>query len=356
MKEILIAFAGLSMLVFGCSVEEAPPLEHLTIHEKPDQRIELRLHWTVNGHRDDGMVADMMLYISRSKDMTDATLDERLSQLTPSYFDFYGNHRIIPSSRYLFHAYRFYVGAAYHGLTDPNADVDFPMNITYTIDVVDQKTGDILHSMEGAMAIQHHTSGTTRIEYLYTMDVIENEPETDYRNYSFRQLAEPITIIRNSDAQYTDTFSTEANLYVELLWTVNGKTPGYSSADLDLFLHDTNDANITSYDDFHAWSLSGDSYEGFRIDPDNAYFSNGIPEKLGLSFYDIAASETPATIEYLYRIYAYDGTIKRYTIRGQFECPPTTPHPNTYYFHAEIIRNGSTYTVVPLNTPLVWQP
>jgi hypothetical protein len=355
-RAYLVFLTSLLAVLSSCSVDEAPELDHTLIYEKADEHIELRLRWKANGKADEGMLTDVMLYISRSKDMDNAALDESLGQLTISYPDYYGHERIVPSNRYLFDAYRFYVGVAYHGLASANAPVSFPLTLDYVIDIVNQKTGDTLRSIEKSMVIASNEPNKTRIAYVYSLDVIENEPETEFRNYSFRELEQPITISRESDVQLTNTFSTEKNLYADLIWKVNGEVKAYRNIDLDLFLHDTNNTNVVNFDDLDDYSSSEDSYEGIMIAPDNNYFKDGIPEKLGFYLFDNINASTPATVEFMYTLYSIDGKIKRCRVSGSFVTPPVEANNGTFYFHANITKNGNTYTVIPLSPALTWTP
>ncbi len=345
----------IATLLCACSVDDDIDLGRILIYEKSDDQIDLTLSWKINGEDDDGMLADMMLYISRSADMSDAAISPLLGNLTISYPDYYGNQLIFPSNRYMFDAYRFYLGVGFHGITSPDLAVNYPIRIDYTIIVSSRKTGQELHRIEKTMTVEQADAGQTVAEYPYTIDVIENEPETDHRNYSFRELEKPVRLVRENDVQKTQTFAADKNLYADLTWWVNGEFKGYRKIDLDLFIHDTGNTNIESFADLDDMSASEDSYEGIRIAPENTYFKDGIPEKLGFYFFDNVSGE-PATVKYLYTFYAIDGKIKRHFVEGTFTTPPVLPNQGTFYFHINIVKNGDVYEVSELPEPLIWTP
>jgi hypothetical protein len=340
---------------FSCSVEEAPELDHLMIYEKPDEHTEIKLSWKVNGQADEGSVADIMLYISESVDMSEAQLSESLGKVSVSYFDFLGNQRIVPSRKSdMFNAYRYYVGIAYHGLNNP-AGVSFPLEIDYKIEIANEATGAVITTIEDTFVIESSDRELTNIKYTYTLDFFENEPETSHQNYSLRELAEPIIVQRESDVERTNTFVASKNLYAELQWKVNGETSGFEKIDMDLVLHNTANTNIDDLGDLDAVSAVDNSYEGFTIFPDNTYFTPPAPERIGFYFYENYSTE-PAAVEYTFILYQFDGNIKRHVISGSFETPPVEPNVGTFYFVANIRKIDDTYVVEPLATPMQWTP
>ncbi len=353
-KRYLFASMAAAALT-ACAVDDDIDLDRLLVYEEPDDQIDLTLSWKVNGEDDDGMLTDMMLYITRSTDMDDASISPLLGNLTYSYPDYYGNQLIFPSNRYMFDAYRFYLGVGFHGTTLPDAGITYPIRVDYTITISSRKTGKELRSIKRTMTVEAAEAGKTITEYPYTIDVIENEPETDYRNYSFREIISPLRIVRESDIQRTQTFAADKNLYVDLTWWVNGEYKGFRKIDLDLIIHNTQNTNVTSFEDLDGASATEDGYEGIRIGPENTVFKNGIPEKIGFYFYD-NINGAPATIKYLYAFYSFDGKIKRHYVSGTFNTPAIQPNQGTFYFHVDVVKSGDVYEVTELSSPLVWTP
>lgn len=364
MKSILTYLFLLSFVwLSGCAVEEAPSLDHAIIQEKEDELVEYQLRWKVNGEEDEGFVADMLLYFSESEDMDDAVLSESLGKVTLSYQDFYGHQRIVPSYREdIFNAYRYYLGAAFHGMNNPDASVSFPLHIEYAIDIVNQKTGVIIKTIEGDFEVTESMKSKTTVHYTYTMDVVqESEHSLDHweeghpQIFSLRQLAEPITVSRESDVVRTNTFANDANLHVELLWKVNGQGHGFEEVDLDLFAHDTNNSNIFFPEDLDFHSRYAGVYEGFTVSPSATFLKLGVPEKVGFNFCgkELAGA---ATIDYMLNVYQIDGKIKRKTIFGSFTSPPAAADEMTFYFPASITRTTGSYTIQTITPTQVWKP
>jgi hypothetical protein len=355
MKFRIFVILLLSSAGFSCSVEEATELDHFMIYEKPDEHTEIKLSWKLNGQADEGAVADIMLYISESEDMSEAQLSESLGKVSVSFFDFMGNQRIVPSRKTdMFDAYRYYIGIAYHGLNNPGG-VSFPLEIDYRIEIANEATGAIIRTIEDNFIIESANQDLTNIKYTYTLDFFENSPETSYQNYSIRKLSEPIIVKRESDVERTNTFVTSKNLYAELQWKVNGEVKGFEKIDMDLVLHNTANTNIDDIGDLDEFSAVEDSYEGFTIFPDNTYFNPPAPERLGFYLYDTFAAE-PANVEYAFILYQFDGNIKRYAISGSFQTPPVEPNVGTFYFVANIRKVDGTYVAQPLATPMEWTP
>jgi hypothetical protein len=354
-KYLLILILAGSILA-SCTVEEAKDLDRFMIYEKQDELTEFRLSWKTNGLADEGTTSDIWLYISESEDMDDAAVSQLLGKLSVSGFDYRGYQRIVPSRRSeLFDAYRYYVGVAYNGLNNPD-NVTFPLTIEYSIEIVNQKTNDVLKTIDGTFTIEEAKSALTRIEYVYTLDFFENSPETEYRNYSLRQLSEEIVIERQSDVTRTNVFVATKPLYVDLLWKTDGGVKGYRKVDLDLHLHNTNNTAIETYADLDDGSASETNYEGFTISVDEDYLQQNATERIGFSLYELEGNLNAAAVDYTFIVYQYDGNIKRMSFSGSFNSPPLNPDPWTFYFVANLKRTGETYTISKLASPFVWTP
>lgn len=352
-KLFLIFFIALS----GCQeVDEAPALDQHVFNEtEAGGQMEMNLTWTVNGVKDDGMIADLNIYLS-SSDIDYTELDESLSAVNISTPDYHGGTRIIPSGRSLKDFNRYFIGVAFNGIL-PNATVVYPLTIRYSLSFFLGTESNKATVVEGEFVVSSaEMNEMTKVEYLHTMDIQDSEPEAEYRSYIIRQLETPIVLSRPSDVENTDSFSAAKPLYIEMIWKVNGQVQGFGLSDLDLYLHDVNDTDIEDPDDLDFYSLLESSYERIVVDPANTFFSQTVPEKLGFYFYSDMTGTAPVNVEYLYKIYSYESKIKRFTVFGSFTSPPVVEDDGSFYFGADITLNGSVYTVQKLPAVVQWQP
>jgi hypothetical protein len=349
----LIFFVSFS----GCQeAEKAPALDQIVFDENEEKgQMEMNLTWTVNGVKDDGMIADLNIYLSSSD--TDYTeLDESLSAVNISTTDYLGGTRIIPSGRSLKDFNRYFIGVAFNGIL-PGATITYPLTVKYSLKFFLDTEPNKATVTEGEFVVTSpEMNEVTNVEYRYTMDIKETEPEAEYKGYIIRQLEIPIVISRSSDVEITDTFSATKNLYIEMIWKVNGETQGFDLGDLDLYLHDINDTDIENSDDLDFYSLLETSYERIVVDPATTLFTQAVPEKLGFYFYADMTTTSPVTIEYVYKIYSYESKIKRFTVYGSFISPPVVEDDGSFYFDADITLNGTVYTVQKLPEVVQWQP
>lgn len=344
----------LSLLLTSCqAVDEAPVLQQIIFEESDEKgQLEMNLTWTVNNVQDDGMVADLNIYLS-SSDLDYTELDESLSAVNISTTDYSGGTRIIPSRRTLKDFNRYFIGVAFNGIL-PDAVVTYPLSIKYSLKLF---LGEELNVIEGEFVLHNaDQNALTRVEYAYTLDIKESSQEAEHKSYIVRQLETPIVLSRPSDVNNTHTFSAEANLYIEMVWKVNGQTHGFELIDLDLYLHDINDTDIQDADDLDFQSLSENSYERIVVDPANSSFVQGVLEKLGFYLYQDMTGTAPVNVEYVYKIYSYENKINRFAIHGSFTSPPVVEDDGSFYFGADITRNGSIYTIEKLPAVVQWQP
>lgn len=353
MRTQFLRYISLLLLVLtGCQeVEEAPALDQIIFNENTDKgRLEMNLTWTINNVKDDGMIADLNIYLS-SSDWDYTELDESLSAVNISTMDFLGGTRIIPSLRTLKDFNRYFIGVAFNGVL-PSVTVTYPLSIKYALKL---SLGDEEKTIAGEFIIENATQNTfTKVEYPYTLDIQETSQE-EYKSYIIRQLETPIVLSRPADVENTNTFSAAKNLYVEMVWKANGQVKGFEHSDLDLYLHDINNTEVENADDLDFYSLSQNSYERITVVPGNAFFTQGVPEKIGFYLYEHFGS-IPVTVDYVFKIYSYDNKIKRATVYGSFTSPPIAEDDGKFYFPAEVTLNGTTYTFQQLPSVLQWQP
>lgn len=355
MRARFLTFITLFLILFtGCQeIEEAPELDQIIFEENADEgQMEMSLTWTVNDVKDDGMIADLNIYLS-SSDWDYTELDESLSAVNISTMDFTGGTSIIPTRRVLRYFNRYFIGVAFNGIL-PGAAVTYPLSVKYALRL---SLGDKVKVVEGEFVIADAGQNSmTRVEYPYTMDIQETLQEAEYKSYIVRQLETPIILSRPADVENTNVFSAEKNLYIEMVWKVNGEVRGFERSDLDLHLHDTNNTDVQNPDDLDFSSFSGNSYERITVLPGNAFFRQGIPEKIGFYFYEQISGTSPVTVEYVYKVYAYESRIKRFTVRGSFTSPPVAEDDGSFYFSADVTLSGTTYTVQQLPSVMHWQP
>ena len=342
----------------GCSVHEEPNVYHEVIAETPETgQVEIQLTWSVNGVPDDGMLVGMDLYVSRSEDMDDASVINGLQSLNVGSLNIYGGRRMVPSTRYMFPAYRFFLGAAFNGVRDKSASLTYPLNIQYQIKIFFQKSKKEIKTITGNLMVASADVDQTVVEYKHSMDIIyeDGEEEAQYRKYSIREIANPILLTRKRDVVDTTAFSSSSTLYIDLLWRSNGNSPGYKNIDLDLILHDINNTNVTGYSDLDAYSASSDSYEEIAVLSTDTYCKEGIPEKLGWYFYNNEQGLS-STVDYMLRVYSYDTKIKEHLYFGSFTTPPVQPKQGAFYFNINVTRSGDSYVVEDLPSVLEWTP
>jgi hypothetical protein len=334
-------------------VDEAPELDQIVFEESTEKgQLEMNLTWTVNDVKDDGMIADLNIYLS-SSDWDYTELDESLSAVNISTMDFYGGTRIIPSLRTLKDFNRYFIGVAFNGVL-PSATVSYPLSINYSLRL---SLGNEVKLIEGEFMIASADQNTiTQVEYPWTMDIMENPQEAEYKSYIVRQLEKPIVLSRPADVENTNTFSAEKNLYIEMVWKINGEIRGFERGDLDLYLHDINNTDVENSDDLDFYSLSENSYERITVVPGNTSFTQGVPEKIGFYLFQDMSGTSPMLVEYVYKIYSYENKIKRHTLSGSFTSPPVAEDDGSFYFYADITLNGTTYIVQQLPSVVMWQP
>lgn len=354
MRTRFVRIACLFLIVYtGCQeVDEAPELDQIIFEESAEKgQLEMNLTWTVNNVKDDGMIADLNVYLS-SSDWDYTELDESLSAVNISTMDYYGGTRIIPSRRTLKDFNRYFIGVAFNGVL-PNATVTYPLSIKYSLML---SLSNEVKVFEGEFTIASaDQNALTKVEYPYTMDIKETPQEAEHKSYIVRQLETPIVLSRPADVENTNTFSAEKNLYIEMVWKVNGEVRGFEQGDLDLYLHDINNTDVENSDDLDFYSLSEDGYERITVTPGNSFFKQGVPEKVGFYLYQKSGT-SPASVEYVYKIYSYENKIKRYTLYGSFTSPPVVEDDGSFYFNADVTLNGTTYTVQQLPSVVQWQP
>jgi hypothetical protein len=355
--QFVILFLIFFISFSGCQeVVEAPELDQFIFDETEAKgQLEMNLSWTVNGVKDDGMIADLNIYLS-SSDIDYTELDESLSAVNISTTDYHGGTRIIPSGRTLKDFNRYFIGVAFNGIL-PGATVTYPLTIRYSLKFFLSTESNEPTITEGEFVVTSpEMNEVTNVKYFYTMDIKETDPEAEYKGYIIRQLETPIVLSRPSDVEITDTFSATKNLYVEMIWKVNGQVQGFKLGDLDLYLHDINDTDIEDADDLDFYSLSESTYERIVVGPANTFFAQSVPEKLGFYFYSDMTDATPVNVEYLYKVYSYESKIKRFTVYGSFTSPPVIENDGSFYFGADITLNGAVYTVQKLPAVVQWQP
>lgn len=359
MRFIRVLFLlSLGMYLVACQeVEPSPALDSLVFIENETKgNLELNLTWTVNGVKDDGMLADLSIYLSESQEIDVWALDETLSAVNFSNFDYYGGTRMAPTKRSLPDFYRYYIGVAFNGILPSPQSVTYPLTISYTLKVYLENAPDEGKIITGSMVITTADLTKTKVVYPYTLDINESKDDAEYKSYSLRQLETPILVTRVSDIENTDTFSSTKSLFIDMVWKVNGVAKGFSHADLDMFLHDTNNTNIQNFDELDFSSASSDSYEKIQVDASSTLLKAGVPEKIGFYFFEKKAATELATVEYMYKIYSYDGKIKRFTVYGSFTSPPIMEDDGSFYFGAAITKTNATYKVQKLTPVVKWLP
>lgn len=350
-------FSVALLVLAGCTIHEEPQVYHDIVTETIESgQIEAQLTWTVNGEPDDGMLADMDLFMSRSKDMEDAEIINGTNNGSVGSLNFYGGRRMIPSNLYMYPAYRFFLGVTFNGILDPSASLTYPLHVQYQIKLFFRESKKEIKTITGDIAVESEDLNKTIAEYKHTIDILDQEGEdVQYRKYSFRELSVPILLKRESDVLRTTTFPATKNLYIDLLWRSNGKNLGYTKIDLDLYLHDTNNTNVTTSEDLDESSASTYSYERIIVPTTNTYFKEGIPERVGWYFYNKQAGIN-STVDYMVRIYAYDAKILKHVYYGSFTTPPIQPLDGSFYFSVNITRMGDNYVVQDMPSVMKWTP
>lgn len=350
----------LALSVSSCDVEEAPDLFHVYVRENETVgKVRVELTWTVNGKVDNGMIADMNIYVTRAQDMSDTRIPRTFSNTTYSRMDYTGGSAITLSNLYMFHSYRFYLGAAFNGILSPEL-VTWPVNLTYTMRLLYTKTGEEIARFSGNYSISQDKASSTVIEYPMTVDkryIPLDETEPDLKDYSFRELQPRILIERLGDVVNTTSFPATRAINVDLLWRVNDDAArAYQKADLDLFAHDLNNRNVDDTGDLDDGSASDNSYEGFAIAADAPYMKPNVPESVGIYYYENMTSG-PVKVDYLIRFSSLaGGKILRHVVKGTFTSPPTAENSGRLFFSASVTRSGEEFAITTFPNVIVWTP
>lgn len=344
------------LLSFGCAdVDEPVALEHFMVNEtEKDGQLEFSLRWKVNGVADDGMVADVNIYLSPSKGIDSSEKDEALGNTHIVVSGYYGALTMIPSRKSLPDFYRYYIGVAFNGVI--LEDVTYPLAITYELVISQPNIESPLKVITGEFDIDNAADASkTFVDYQYRMD-INDGPDTDaYRSYSIRQLENSIAESRVSDVVNTTTFPGE-NLNIDFHWKANGGK-GFEKVDLDLYLHDIAKDDVNSSDDLEESSANEDAYE--RIATDGSKFSPGVIRKLGYYYFQNLEGSTPMEVEYMYKAYSFSNNkLRRFVKYGSFNVSNIQANNGNFYFDANLTWNSVTkeFKITPLASTLVWNP
>jgi hypothetical protein len=344
-------------LLWSCSdVEPVSKVDNFVVQEtEADGNMELQLTWTVNGVRDDGMVTDLNIYLAQSFDIDNMERNPAFQSIRKSSMNFPGGARMIPTTRDLFDARRYYIGVAFNGVLPTG--VTYPIAIDYQLTITQPNVEGPIRVIPGQFLIESGADATkTFVHYSHTLDIADSAPDAPYLKYFIRALAQPVHEMRESDVTITNTFDSRSYLYIDFYWKTAAGDHGYEPIDLDLYLHDITKTNVEDFSDMEESSANEDKYE--RIATDTTHFISNKTRKLGYYFFDNMSDET-ATVQYMYKVYTLTGSkIRRFTQFGSFSTPPITEHNGSFYFTADVVWNKNTkeFKITPLASPLKWTP
>jgi len=131
------------------------------------------------------------------------------------------------------------------------------------------------------------------------------------------------------------SFPTTTDLIVELSWNVNGATPGYDHADLDLYIDD----EVTSpyFADYVSNKVG--QYESIIIsktDPNKTF-------KVGVQYYGQVSSSlaTPYVVNYSITVYPLGYAVAAQTYTGQITVAPDH---SFIYDQLTLVKSSSSYS------------
>ena len=330
--------------------EDIRPSNAFMMNEDSDKgQVNISLNWTLNGIADNGMLADMSIYLTPGN-------YEDLSLSGPSKvssIDYFGGETLSPSYDFdLRDFYRQYIGVCYNGLLTPNAAITFPLTIDYTITIGFDNTTSETKVITGSLIIESSEKLMTKIEYPYLMDINDSEAADEYRSYSFREITNPISVLRSSDVTSSFTFESNKTLTIEGMWSVNGNMQGYKYIDLDLLLVDTLD-NPVSYNDLFEYSNNALAFEELIVSPNSANFIDGESKQLGF-FYDAdLGAPNPTTVQLMLKLNSYGSTtINRKITYITLNIDLADPGDGNMYLLGNIKKSGIDY-IFELNSKLV---
>lgn len=310
MKKFCYIFYIIFFFAFcSCKKEEITIQENTVynyIESTKDSLIQIKFSWEVNGQKDDGSIANMMLYVSPNKSEEDLSLDPSLENTYITLNSHAGSRILTPTKDIDFEnlfAKRYYLGIAYNGLVDNNA-LPKNINISYTIEFKLLKNPATINSIKGEMNIPASAYQNSRIDYLYSMD-ISNATNFSYyfptKHYIINRLPIIQTIHKpGCDIKQSNVFNGNNPLNIEMLWSVNGRPFGFKELDLDSYVIKTDGYNL--YEESHSWSSN--SYEQTQIVPIiNNFIAPGETKFfLGFNTFDYADIKDGDKITCLYKI------------------------------------------------------
>ena len=330
--------------------EDVRPSNAFMMNEDSNKgQVNITLNWTLNGIEDNGMLADMSIYL------TPGNYDD-LSLSGPSKvssIDYIGGETVSPSYDFdLRDFYRYYIGVCYNGTLTPNAAITFPLIIDYTITVEFDNTTSERRVITGSLIIESSEKLMTKIEYPYLMDINDSEATDEYRSYSFREIPNPLSVLRSSDVTSSFTFESNKTLTIEGMWSVNGNMQGYKYIDLDLLLVDTL-VNPVSYTDLFEYSNNAYAFEKLFVSPNDADFNDGDSKQLGF-FYDAdLGAPNPTSVQLMLKLNSFGSTtINRKITYVTLNIDLATPGDGNMYLLGNIKKSGNEY-IFELNSSLV---
>jgi len=344
--------AGL-VLTVACTepIEITDEPRHFIVYDE-NAEMSIDLSWQVNGHIDGYNFINLDLYFSDTSRLTEdafllaARYPAEGSWRNQPVLLFSVGERNQTESIFLsqyehdLDDFRKYVGIAVNGKGEKFSEISGDAVIEYQVNItLEDKT----ETFTGSISYKDAWQDKTVIKYIVTCDI-----EGLYDSYSFRELMQPVWVVRDSDFTFTNQLNvspsgwrTQENdkLVVELDWSVNNTNPGFDHADLDLFSGTSLPGNITGS------SESEDSYEWINYKTFNV---SDFQREIGHKFFENLKPGNPAsiTVRYTYKVYFQDNPFERYILSSSFQSPPTNEAP-TIYKVLSFTKSGDIVTVAP---------
>ncbi len=354
MNRIYILFIAVSALfICSCKKEEHIRPENAFMMNEDSQKgqMSVDLHWSVNGITDNGMIADISIYLTPSDYENIGQLD---GPSTMSSMDYYGGQSITPSNNDLLDLYRHYVGVGFNGLLTTDPSVTFPLTIDYTITVQHENDPLSTKTIQGTFIIEDHEKTMTKIIYPCFMDINDSNYSDKYRSYSFREIEQPLITTRKCDVTITNIMEANHTFTIEARWKTSNNSLGYEKIDLDLFLHDTTTIPY-SYEDLDASSSYSGSYEKLYVSSPTSIFDNGNPKFMGFLYDSDLGLNTNEKVKIMFKITSYGNTtIHRYVGYYTFDPALLSPGDGSMYVLAKVMKQNNEYVITNLPSVVVF--
>jgi len=347
-------------LLISCLALTVACTEPIVITDEPrhfivsddDAEMSIDLSWKVNEHTDGYNFINLDLYFSDTSRLTkDAFLLGARYPMEGSWRNqpvllfsvVERNHtEMILHSRYEHGLgdFRKYLGIAVNGKGEKFSELSGDVIIDYQINIkLEEKT----ETFTGSIAYSTAWQNKTAVKYIASCDI-----EGLYNHYSFRELTQPVWVVRNSDFTFTRELNVSSSgwrtqendrLVVELDWSVNNTCPGFDHVDLDLYSGTFLPGNPTN------GSENENYYEQILY---KTYNVNDYQREVGHTFFKNLKPGNPAsiTIQYTYKVYFQDNPFERYVLASSFQSPPTSA-PTTIYKALAFTKSGNTVSVTP---------